>query len=385
MDSHQQPMNFPLVSVIVPAYNAETFIERTLNSVLSQTYKNIEVLVVDDGSSDRTAEIVRAIAQQDSRVVLLHQQNSGVAAARNLAIQKSQGEFIAPIDADDLWYPENIEKQVQCFLDSDPSVGLVYTWSVDIDEDDLLTGGFRAAKIEGEVYTTLVCHNFLGNASASMIRRTCLEKVAAYDCNMRAQNAQGCEDWDLYLRIAEHYQFRVVPEFLIGYRKLSSSMSGDYSQMARSHSLILQTVRQKHPEFSGVIYRLSRSNLYMYFAHQSNRCGRHKTTISWLYEALKADLVTPFLRYGLYRLLIQSSLGLIRHSTRNSTATTQASIPEHQRHQLHPKVMLSINDIKNRKIMLLLMIKTGDIFHNIVNIIAKFTTNNKQPDVKIIS
>lgn len=108
--------NLPFVSVIIPAYNAEAFIGRTLESVLAQTYENIEVLVVDDGSRDRTAEIVASFAQKDSRVILLKQQNAGVAAARNLAIEKSRGEYIAPLDADDIWYPSKLDKQVQCIL-----------------------------------------------------------------------------------------------------------------------------------------------------------------------------------------------------------------------------------------------------------------------------
>ena len=142
----------PLVSVIVPAYNAEAYIAHTLNSVLSQTYNNIEVIVVDDGSNDETANIVESIIQSDDRVTLLQQPNSGVAAARNLAIQKSRGEYIAPIDADDIWYPQKIEKQVHCMLHADPSVGLVYAWSVHIDERGLLTGGFNASDIEGDVF-----------------------------------------------------------------------------------------------------------------------------------------------------------------------------------------------------------------------------------------
>jgi len=208
-----QQVATPLVSVIVPAYNAEKFIEKTLSSVLAQTYKNIEVLVVDDGSQDRTAEIIQSFAQIDRRVTLLQQQNAGVAAARNLAIQASRGEYIAPIDADDLWYPQNLEKQVSCMLQAEPSVGLVYSWSVDIDEDELATGGFHASTIQGNVYTTLICHNFLGNASASLIRRDCLQAVGQYNCNLKEQNAQGCEDWELYLHIAERYQYQVVPEF----------------------------------------------------------------------------------------------------------------------------------------------------------------------------
>jgi glycosyltransferase involved in cell wall biosynthesis len=107
MNTSQNNLNQPLVSVIIPAYNAENFIAKTLESVLSQTYQNIEVLVVDDGSTDTTAEIVKSFVQKDSRVSLLQQSNAGVAAARNLAIEKSKGEYIAPIDADDIWYPQN--------------------------------------------------------------------------------------------------------------------------------------------------------------------------------------------------------------------------------------------------------------------------------------
>ncbi|BAT55521.1 glycosyl transferase family 2 [Nostoc sp. NIES-3756] len=306
--------SYPLVSVIIPAYNAEKYIYETLKSVINQTYKNLEILVVNDGSQDRTKEIVKAIAQQDHRIKLLEQANSGVAAARNLAIAKSQGEFIAPIDADDIWYPENLEKQVQCFLNSDNNVGLVYSWSIDIDEQGLPTGCIRAANIEGNVYKTLICHNFIGNASASLIRRSYLEKVGGYNCKLKEQNAQGCEDWELYLRIAEHYQFRVVPEFFIGYRKIIDSMSRDFRRMAKSHSLMLQEVKQKHPEIPSFLYRLSSSSFYMYLAHQSHQCHQYRNTILWLIQALRKDCITPVFRYGLYTLAIKSILGKLSKS-----------------------------------------------------------------------
>jgi glycosyltransferase involved in cell wall biosynthesis len=301
----------PLVSVIIPAYNAERFIERTITSVRSQTFQNIEVLVVDDGSQDRTAEIVKTIAEQDRRVILLQQPNSGVSAARNLAIQKSKGELIAPIDADDIWYPQNLEKQVQRTIESAASVGLVYSWSIDINESDLPSGEFRASRIEGEVYTTLLCHDFIGNASSVLIRRACLEKVGGYDCNLKDQNGQGCEDWELYLRIAEHYEFRVVPEFLVGYRKLPNSMSGDYTSMAKFRDLIWQSIREKYPNIPASIYRLSTSSFYMNLARQSSLHGKHKTTLFWLYKAVKKEFFTPFLRPGFYILLVKSLLNIM--------------------------------------------------------------------------
>ncbi|MGB3294833.1 MAG: glycosyltransferase family 2 protein, partial [Phormidesmis sp.] len=114
----------PLVSVIVPTYNAEAFIAKTLASVLAQTYRHLEVLVVDDGSSDRTPSIVKAMAEQYPRITLLQQPNGGVAIARNAGIKKAQGEFIAPIDADDLWHPEMIEKLYVPFSQGNAQLGV---------------------------------------------------------------------------------------------------------------------------------------------------------------------------------------------------------------------------------------------------------------------
>jgi glycosyltransferase involved in cell wall biosynthesis len=305
-----QDTDAPLVSVIIPAYNAERFIARTLESVLNQTYKNIEVLVVDDGSSDRTPEIVHHFAEIDSRITLFQQSNAGVAAARNLAIQHAKGAFIAPLDADDIWYPTNLEKQVQCLAQSDASVGLVYSWSIDIDEADQPVDGFHAARIEGNVFTTLLCHNFIANASATLIRRSCLEKVGGYNCQLRELDAQGCEDWDLYLRIAEAYQFRAVPEFLVGYRKVLSSMSRNYATMARSHALMLQFARKRRPETSEAACRLSASSFYLYLARQSRQQNCYRGTLFWLAKALQSDCVTPAFRYGLYSLLLESFIRL---------------------------------------------------------------------------
>lgn len=305
----QGALSDPLVSVIIPAYNAETFIERTLTSVLNQTYRNIEVIVVDDGSHDRTAEIVGAIAQTDKRIRLIQQPNLGVVSARNLAIQQSTGSLIAPLDADDIWFPQNLEKQVNCLIQSDASVGLVYAWSVDINEQEVGTGEFHAFTIEGKVYTTLLCHDFVGNASSTLIRRSCLETVGGYQ---RGDDyPQGCEDWELYLRIAEHYQFRVVPEFLVGYRKHAQSMSCNYERMAQFRDWVWHLIRQKYPKVPSIIYRLSSSSFYLYLARQCSLNNKHHETLFWLNQAVKVDCVTPFLRLGWYELGIKSLLALV--------------------------------------------------------------------------
>ena len=360
-----QNLNQPLVSVIIPAYNAEQFIAKTLESVLSQTYQNIEILVIDDGSTDTTAEVVKSFAQKDSRIILLRQSNAGVAAARNLAIQKSQGEYIAAIDADDIWYPQNLEKQVKCLIKSEPSVGIAYSWSVDINEQDLLTGGFYNSTIQGEVYTALIYKYFIGNASSSLIRRACFEKIGDYNCKFKRENAQGCEDWELHIRIAEHYQFKVVPEYLVGYRQITSSMSCNYAAMAKSHSLIMADVRQRHPEIPSSVYRWSSSSFYIYLAFRSSSTDNHRSTLSWLYRACKEDFLMVILRHNLYFMSIKSILKIIvsapsesglelKQTSEACEGTTFASIETRTKvHRMLPSQVyerMRFNSLANEKI-----------------------------------
>lgn len=123
---------------------------------------------------------------------------------------------------------------------------------------------------------------------------------------MKAQNAQGCEDWELHLRIAEHYQFKVVPEFLVGYRQIPSSMSCNYAAMAKCQALIMADVRPRHPEIPASIDRWSNSNFYIYLAIKSNRISNHRSTLFGLIRAFKEDLFMAILRHNLYLLSIKS-------------------------------------------------------------------------------
>lgn len=307
----------PIVSVIIPAYNAEAFIQSTLDSVLAQTYQDFEIIVVDDGSTDRTPEIVKSFVERDSRVHLLRQKNAGVAAARNLAIQVSKGVYLSPLDADDIWYPQKLEKQVRCMEAADESVGLVYSWSVYLNEAGQIIGRYIADQgytfAEGNVFNTLLYFNFLDNASTALFRRSCLDRVGGYNCNLKAQNAQGCEDWDIYLRIAEHYAFRVVPEYLIGYRQYAGSMATNAPVMARSYELMMREVQQRNPDIPDRIRRWSRSTFYNYLMGKSYVCGDYRNMFIWLYRCLSVDLVV-LLRPGLYKVVLLALLGLATQS-----------------------------------------------------------------------
>ena len=249
----------------------------------------------------RKARIIRAMpnmpefAAADRPLTLLHQPNSGVAAARNTGIAAAQGTLIAPIDADDLWAASYLEQLVQRLLESPPTVGVVYAWSVEIDEQDAPIGGFQAAQIEGWVYPTLLCHNFLGNASATLIRRARLDQVGGYPESLRLQQAQGCEDLDLYLRLARVCEFRVVPAFLVQYRQQTQSMSRCFETMTRSQSLVLAS---QDPPPPGWLLAMAQSSFYLLIARRCSGQGDWAAAQHWVRSAYRVDPLSRWLRPG---------------------------------------------------------------------------------------
>ena len=361
----------PLVSVIVPAYNAKPYIEQTLDSLLNQSYPNLEIIVVDDGSRDGTALCVEVMARNHPHIRLIRQSNQGVAAARNRGIEESRGELIAPIDADDIWFPDAVTKLVNRLLESEPDVGVAYAWSVIIDENGLLDGRFRCSKIEGDVFGTLICHNFIGNASSTLIRRACLEKVGGYDEGFRAMGTQGCEDWDLYLRIAEEYQFKVVPEFLIGYRKSQTAMTSNFTVMADAHRRVIGRALQRHQSLPRALARLSTSNFYLYLAHDSHYRGQAHESFRWLRQALFEAPLFTLLRLVFYLLLVTNSVAAIdgqinRSFGRSPRADSMRRMPRATRAQV-----IQVTDIENKRSAILLKVACHSVVHRLVSRLAK--------------
>jgi hypothetical protein len=222
-----------LVSVVVPAYNADKTLHETLESVAAQTHRNIEAIVVDDGSTDRTAEIARAFSEKDLRFRVVSTANSGVASARNFGVSLSNGCFVAPIDADDLWHPEKIERQLYCALQR-PDVGFVYCYFRRINADGRVIKSSSRLDFEGCVFLRSLHVNLAGNGSSPLFRREAIDQVGGYDPRLRERNAQGCEDWLLQILIARTWKVACVPLYLTGYRDTPGAMSKDLEQMARS-------------------------------------------------------------------------------------------------------------------------------------------------------
>lgn len=241
------------VSVIIPAYDAEATIDETLRSARAQTHQNLEILVVDDGSRDSTAKRVAEHAAADERIRLIAQANAGVAAARNRAIAEARSDLIAPLDADDLWAPTKIEKQLRALMGGGDGAGLAYTWFAALDDRGRVTSHEPRPTFEGDVIRQICSGNFVGNGSSPLMKKAAILEAGGYDPGLRAAHAQGCEDLLLYFRIAECYEFALVPERLTGYRQ-TGAMSADATQMLRSYRIVAAEMREKYPQFQNEIH-----------------------------------------------------------------------------------------------------------------------------------
>jgi len=319
--SHLTHLDQPLVSVVIPAFDAAANIRQTLNSVLAQTYEEIEVIVVDDGSSDATSAIVEEFVERDARFHLIRQRNAGVGAARNTAIQRARGKYIAPLDADDLWLPEKLEKQVACLEQSGYETGLAYCWSTSIDNH----GGSYSHTVEGRLRRALILRNVVGNGSAPLIRAVALERVGLYLTRAEQGGAQGCEDWDLYLRIAENFDIRVVPEYLLAYRQARSRMSAHAEIMAASFAVLIGRARARNCGLPSSIFRWSAGNFYFWLVQNSYHSDCHDRCLRYLKEAVRADPAL-LLTTGVYRTFIGSLLNAIMGSRGKCSARELPSL-----------------------------------------------------------
>jgi glycosyltransferase involved in cell wall biosynthesis len=279
----------PLVSVVIPAYNAAAFIAETLDSVLGQTLRSLEVIVVDDGSADETSAVVERVAAKDHRVRLVRQENAGVGAARNTGIRHACGTYIAPIDADDVWSPAKLEKQVARIEKCGGETGMVYCWSHSIDGKGRLLRVNSPYTAEGRVARALVVRNIVGNASVPLFRRTALADVGGYLTRAEQGGAQGCEDWDLALRVAERHDVRIVAEPLVGYRRVDSGMSVRGEAMRRSYAVMCDRLRARNPGLPPALLRWSSGRFHQYLASQTYKQGEYTATILHTLRAATAD------------------------------------------------------------------------------------------------
>ena len=277
-----------LVSAIIPAFNAAATLAETLGSVRSQTHRHLEIVVVDDGSQDSTAEIAKAHAAEDGRIRLIRQENGGVARARNTGVAASHGDYLAPVDADDLWHPEKIARQLAALRAAGPDVGYAYTFSRHIDAAGRVTRDY-GYRLEGAAFLRAILHNHVGNGSALLIRRAAFDSVGGYDPALRDAGMQGTEDYLLQALIARHWRVVCVPAYLTGYRKQPGAMSNDHVRMVHSRCAACDAIARRFPETPANILNAARASTSARTAIRIRRDSRRQA-LEMLRNAAAADV-----------------------------------------------------------------------------------------------
>jgi len=237
----------PQFSVVITSYNYGEFLPFALDSALCQTYRNFEIIVIDDGSTDNTEEVIKPYLA-DSRIHYIRQKNAGQPKAKNRGVAECRGELIAFLDADDIWFPEKLEKQWLLFNDS--NVGVVYSRRQWIDsQGEMLPGNERVLR-RGNVLDHIFIDNFIC-FSSSVVKRDVLNEVGCFDENL----PMGI-DYDLWIRLAARCKFDYVDEPLVKYRTGHANLSKnvwkryDCAQRIMNKSLASDEISKKLSPFT---------------------------------------------------------------------------------------------------------------------------------------
>lgn len=241
--------NKPLVSIIMPAYNAEKTIVESIESVLRQTYINWELIVVNDGSKDRTSAVVWAI--NDERVRLIEQENGCVANARNNGINNSKGEYIAFLDSDDLWVEDKLERQIGVLVGGKHKMCFSKTWCFR-ENSNQISDCFVNVPLDFDDRDKILIYDFIPILTV-LLAKDVLDEVGHFDETLR-----GVEDWDMWIRVLQKYEAIYLDEFLAKYRISSSGLSGNFEK----HYIEEEKVWLKHID----LYSIEISSYRQWFA-----------------------------------------------------------------------------------------------------------------------
>jgi glycosyltransferase involved in cell wall biosynthesis len=241
----------PLVSVVVPCYNAAAFVRDTLDSIQKQTYAPVEIVAINDGSTDNTLQILEAYASSDPRIRVVSQPNAGLPAARNSGIRQATGDLICFLDADDVFLPDKLARQVD-YLMNNPAIDLVYS-DYYIGDTDLSLIGLVAVRIPGGDLVDAYAAKNRFAPMVPLIRRSLIDRVGSFDESLRA-----AEDWDYWIRCAKAGRFGYLSGPVAIYRSHPSQMHNDGDRMFHGGRRVID----KHFRADGVRYRRALACFY---------------------------------------------------------------------------------------------------------------------------
>ena len=273
----------PLVSVIVPAFNAASTLRESVESALSGSYGHIEIIIVDDGSSDTTGRIGEDLAAADTRVNLHRRDNGGVSAAFNSGLALAHGEYVARLDADDLWHPAKLERQMQAAR-RHPAAALVYTWVRYIDADGRVHHDGPPQRFPPRALCRGIYESLVGGNSSALMRRDIVRELGGYD-----ETLSSWEDLLLQLRISAYHPVDHVPEYLVGYRVRPGSLSARPDNMLASWRKARERIAQLFPHVPKFVRDWAHGKRCAELAEGFAWKGEYRHTAKLLAEALLYD------------------------------------------------------------------------------------------------
>ena len=275
----------PIISVIIPAYNAEKTIQETVQSVLNQTFTDFELLIVDDGSQDATLDIIKRIS--DPRIQVSSYPNAGANISRNRGLAQAAGEYVSFLDADDLWTPDKLEAQLNA-LQTNTQAAVAYSWTDCIDESGQFSRHGGSVTVNGNVLAELLIINFLSNGSNALIRKQAIAELGGFD-----ESLSACQDWDMWLRLAAKYEFVGVPYPHILYRVSTNSISSNVVVLEQAVLTVIERVFSQTPASWYYLKKYSLGNMYKYLLFKAFDGYPNRQTgqaaIRFLWQTLKYD------------------------------------------------------------------------------------------------
>lgn len=283
----------PLVSVIIPVYNGEKYIETTIRSVVNQTYKKLELIIVNDGSNDKSEEIIKAINLPE--VKLISKINSGVSAARNTGIEAANGKYIAFLDADDYWHSDNLEKKIN-LLENNQSIDFVYSDMNNADENLKITGPAPEGKDDNILEDLLMWNGEVipGPSSNVVARKSCFDSGIKFDTRLTT-----IADQHFTVQLAYHFKGKRIPEILWDYRILPGSMSKSLAVLEKDALQVYSIYNEQNYFHSSAFRRKCFANMYLILAGSFWKDGKNKK--KGMKYIAKGLLISPF--YTLVKLL----------------------------------------------------------------------------------
>jgi glycosyltransferase involved in cell wall biosynthesis len=274
-----------LVSIVIPCYNVQAYVEAAIVSALDQDYPQLEVIAVDDGSTDSTPSIIQRLIEvrRDPRLRCVTQRNGGLSAARNAGIAHARGQYIGFLDGDDIWEPDKLARHVSLF-ESKPEVGLTFSHSRYMTDAGEVTDGMLIARRLKPSLHDMLRRNHFGNGSTVIARRECFEMAGVF-----REELKSCEDYEMWCRIlwATAYQAEGLPLPLTLYRLRESSLSADWSKFTQNADAAMAFLRKEMPSVPDARFRQGHAEHYRIAAWRAATSGQNAVALKLLAKAVK--------------------------------------------------------------------------------------------------